>query len=171
MAARNVTSRPELTQARLKELLHYDPETGIFTWRVIKSNKISSDLIAGTAHSQGYISIGIDRKHYLAHRLAFLYMQGSWPINDVDHKNGKRNENVWKNLRQSTRTLNLENQRAAHKNNIYSGLLGAYKCRNRWQAKIQTKGQCIFIGAFATAMEAHLAYVDAKRKLHEGCTI
>lgn len=82
-------SPQNLTQSRLKELLHYDPETGVFTRRTTRGG-CASGTIAGTPHVAGYRSLYVDRAHYLAHRLSFLYMTGAFPKGDVDHINGVR---------------------------------------------------------------------------------
>ena len=73
-----------LTQERLKEVLHYDPETGIFMWLVAPNGRIRVGMEAGSSHD-GYIGIKVDRILYKAHRLAWFYMTGEWPANDVDH--------------------------------------------------------------------------------------
>ncbi len=92
-----------LTQAELKAVLHYDPETGIFTR--YGHNK------CGSKTYQGYIGIGIKRKTYYAHRLAWLYMTGVWPSKEIDHKNRIRDDNRWVNLREATRSMQSRNRR------------------------------------------------------------
>jgi hypothetical protein len=105
------SSGAPLTQERLKEILHYDPETGMWTW--IKERKYMNILvgsIAGTVKSNGYLYIGIDRKQYRASRLAFLYMTGKLPPDEVDHKNRVRLYNRWSNLRLVTHSENQQNK-------------------------------------------------------------
>ena len=97
-----------ITQARLKELLTYDPETGYFT-RNVNVKGANAGERAGTITAKGYIAIGIDRKHYLAHRLAFLYMTGEWPKELVDHKDTIKINNKWENLREATNSQNKRN--------------------------------------------------------------
>lgn len=99
----------KLTQKRLKKLLYYNPDTGIFTWK-INSRRSLKDAPAGNLHPSGYIRIGIDSKEYRAHRLAFLYMEGYIPENDVDHINRVRDDNRWKNLRELVDSAILEIQ-------------------------------------------------------------
>lgn len=157
-----------ITQDRLKELLHYDPETGLFTHTKSRGRKQAGG-IAGTK-SGGYIQVGLDYAQYRAHRLAWLYMTGKFPEYDVDHINGKRDDNRWCNLREATRTENMQNLREATSASG-SGLLGAFSGRNRWRSQIRVGGKQLNLGTFDTAEEAHAAYVEAKRIHHPGCTI
>ena len=106
----------ELAQTRLRELLHYEPTTGIFTRRVTTSSNAKAGDAAGCLKSDGYIYICVDRKQYLAHRLAYLYMVGDWPPNMIDHRDNCKHNNVWTNLRPATSSENLLNS-SAQKNN------------------------------------------------------
>ena len=94
-----------ITQARLKEVLRYDPNTGDFTWLVRVGGMVSVGGKAGTGQ-KGYVRIGIAGKGYQAHRLAFLYMTGKWPTKEVDHANGNRSDNRWQNLREASHSEN-----------------------------------------------------------------
>jgi len=164
-----------LTQERLKELLSYDPDTGIFVWRVRKAN-IRAGTIAGT-YFIGYISIGIDKKRFLAHRLAFLYMNGSFPEKGfvVDHYDGNGSNNKFSNLRIVTYQINNQNKKSANKTkNRTSQFLGvAWHSRNKkWQAHITDKhGKIHYLGIFKEEEDARQAYIKAKRILHEGNTL
>lgn len=162
-----------LTAALLRELLHYDPETGVFTRKVRTSNRIAVGDVAGTLRPDGYTKISVLNKSYLAHRLAWLYVHGEWPKDQVDHRNGIRTDNRIANLRDLSGTLNQQNQRAAHSRNKSSGLLGASwdKRKGKWVAQISSTRTSRHIGYFETAKEAAAAYLEAKRRLHEGCTI
>ena len=93
-----------LTQSALKDILHYDPTTGIFT-------RYGNYTKCGSKSYQGYILIGIGSKMYYAHRLAWLYMTGEWPSNEIDHKNRIRDDNRWKNLREADRSLQNRNRK------------------------------------------------------------
>ena len=98
-----------LTQERLKQLLNYDPETGIFTRIIsVSSNALKGD-IAGWINGHGYRQLSIDYKKYDCHRLAFLYMLGKLPNEEVDHINHIRSDNRWINLREVTRHENKKN--------------------------------------------------------------
>lgn len=159
-----------LTQERLKELLHYDPETGLFK-NIAPRKKVKPNSIAGHLDpSIGYVGITIDKRKYYAHRLAFLYMTGSFPKNIVDHVDGDGANNKWKNLRDVSRTINQQNIKRASKISS-TGLLGAYKKRNKFCSAIKVNKIIVRLGSFDTALESHIAYVNAKRKYHEGCTI
>lgn len=145
--------KPELTRARLKELLHYDPETGHFMRRVTVSNAVAGSR-AGAIGNRGYVRIRIDDKEHLAHRLAFLYMTGEWPPKDVDHINRDRADNRWENLRHATRQENLRNV-GLHRSNT-SGHRGVTwnKRRGKWQAFGKRGGRYIFLGCFDVLEEA-----------------
>ena len=108
--------KEELTQARLKELLYYDQKTGIFTWKESR-RCVKKDDVSGTLDSKGYVIIMVDRIRYKAHRLAWFYIYGVWPKNDIDHINTIRHHNFIVNLREATRGENLQNQTKAHKDN------------------------------------------------------
>ena len=102
-----------ITQARLKELLRYDPETGVFTWRATgKGRRLNRQ--AGTVQATGYLTITIDWRIHLAHRLAFLYVVGDWPPNEIDHIDGDQSNNRWCNLRPATRSQNMANSISGH---------------------------------------------------------
>lgn len=160
-----------LTADRLRALLNYDRDTGIFTWTTEARSVSQHGEVAGCIDNQR-VQIRIDGRSYLAHRLAVLHVTGAWPRAYVDHKNGESNDNKWANLRDVTPRVNAENQRRAHKGSS-SGLLGVYwrKDRKKWQATITVDRTPIHLGLFAVESEAGAAYLEAKRRLHEGCTI
>jgi HNH endonuclease len=91
-----------ITRTRLKEFLHYDPETGVFTWLVKPCRNILAGSIAGNVMNEGYVMVKIDRKNYKAHRLAWLYVHGTFPPDQLDHINRGRADNRLCNLRLST---------------------------------------------------------------------
>jgi hypothetical protein len=155
---------------RVKELLSYNPETGIFTWRVARNNKTPAGAVAGTASTFWHRQLRVDFKSILAHRAAWAVTYGEWPIADIDHINGDPSDNRIVNLRMVTRGHNLQNQRKAHADSK-SGLLGVKQVGNKWDAKIMAAGVLHRLGIFLTPEEASAAYLEAKRKLHPGCTI
>jgi len=164
----------KLTQSRLKELLHYDPQTGQFTWIKNHGKSIRAGTPADNRHpTHGYIRVRVDDVLYAAHRLAWFYMKGEWPRGEIDHRNGIRDDNRWKNLRDGSHGQNQQNRRRTNKNNLSGGLLGVTRPKNciRFQAKIVVDGKERYIGSFPTPEEAHAAYLKAKRELHPGCTI
>lgn len=157
-----------LTQERLKELLDYDPETGIFTRKTRAAKRVQIGDIAGSMHSKGYWVVKIDNRSHKAHRLAWLYVYGVWPTADLDHVNGIRNDNRICNLREAPNGMNAQNMRHAASNNKSSGLIGAswHKQTKKWNAQITHGNRRIHLGLFDSAEEAHAAYVRAKVELH-----
>jgi hypothetical protein len=147
-----------LSAARLRELLHYDPTTGVFTRR---SNGRGAGYRAKTS-----VEIRVDHQLHRAHRLAWLYMTGAWPQNHIDHIDGDQFNNRFANLRDVTRTVNMQNRRRAQSNNRL-GLQGVSAWGSRFKARLDGSK----LGAFDTPEEAHAAYLDAKRRKHEGCTL
>lgn len=154
-----------LTQECLKSKLHYDPDTGLFTWIVRKAG-IRFGSIAGTPHSEGYVQINVDCHIYLAHRLAWLYMTGEWPKIEVDHEDTNRSNNRWANLRPANSNQNKHN-RAKSKNNK-SGIKGVSwsKSNKKWQAQIMIKYEAIHLGFYNDISEAAKAYAEASVRHH-----
>lgn len=91
-----------ITQNTLKELFDYNPDTGLFTWKVAKARRIKAGDVAGNLNNTGYIHIRVDGKNYQAHRLAWLYTHGKFPDNCIDHINGIKDDNRISNLRDVT---------------------------------------------------------------------
>lgn len=158
-----------LTQARLKELFHYDPETGVFTHRARPDNPQHTGKfagkVAGARHAQGYVSISVDNKRYLAHRLAWLYVYGEWPERDVDHKDTNKQNNRIDNLRLATMQENQFNRKLS-KNNT-SGIKGVTwdRHRNKWVAQVMHNRKHIGIGRFDTIEQAAAAVRQKRREL------
>jgi HNH endonuclease/AP2 domain len=158
-----------LTQERLKELLHYNSETGIFTWKIRDDmrkewNTRYAGKIAGCKNVDGYVIISIDKKIYYAQILAILYVSGEWPKNGVDHKNENSDDNRGLNLREANKSQNAAN-RGKPRNNTsgYKGV-GWHKVARKWYATITIDGKQIHLGLFHTAEEAHAAYCKAAKK-------
>lgn len=152
-------------------MLSYDPNTGEFRW--LKAPGQRSDLIgsvAGGLGLDGYKKIRVDSTLYQAHRLAWLHHYGVHPNDDIDHINGVKTDNRIENLRDVPHAVNMQNIRRAHRDSS-TGLLGVKVVGGRHFAAIKLDGKAISLGGYDTAGEAHAAYVDAKRRLHEGCTL
>jgi hypothetical protein len=155
------------TQERLKELLHYDPDTGLFTWIKSTNTSIKINSVAGGKTSRGYTQIRADKKLYLARRLAWLYVYGNFPESFLDHVNEKPSDNRISNLRLATHQENGHNKSTPNKNNT-SGFLGVIwqKPNKKWLAQIRINGKRKHLGLFNTPEEASEAYKAAKRNLH-----
>ena len=151
--------------ARLRELLDYNPKTGIFTRKVKVSQNTKVGCIAGTKN-EGYVAIRIDGVRYQAHRLAVAYVEGVFPLGQIDHKNGDQFDNSYSNLRHATHAENQQN-RIVGVNNT-SGYLGVTLIAkgNRWRASIRINKAPVHLGYFGTPEEAHAAYRAAKAQLH-----
>ena len=160
MSAPNPAGRKSLTPERLRELLHYDPETGRFIWRIPRQGTSGVGSIAGRINpGNGYIDICIDYRRYLGHRLAWIYMTGEWPKNDVDHRDRVRVNNVWSNLREATRAQNLAN--ASKPKDGATPFKGIQKNGKGWQAVIMVRGVRKCLGTYATPEKAADAYRHA----------
>lgn len=136
-----------LTAEKLRELIHYDPETGAFAWR--KSHRgVRPGKCGRISKRSGYRDICIDYTLYRSHRLAFLYMTGKWPTKDIDHKNRIRSDNRWSNLREATSTQNSAN--VSVKTTNTTGFIGVVwdKARNKWRAQIRIDGRKTNLGRF-----------------------
>jgi hypothetical protein len=166
-------AKADLTAQRLRELLDYDPESGRFVWRVYRGRTAKPGTVAGNHHPEGYKIIMICGHSYGAHRLAWLHAHGVMPSGQIDHINGVRNDNRLSNLRDVTRAVNKQNIKGARKDSKASGLVGAYwhNVSKKWFSNIGVNGKRLHLGMFATAEEAHASYIEAKRRLHPGCTI
>jgi hypothetical protein len=153
-----------LTQQRLRELLMYDPETGIFTWRVRRGGTANAGTVAGSTDTTGHLQIKIDGKLYLAHRLVWLYVHGYWPSLEIDHRDGEKQNNRLKNLRLATSADNSRNTPA--KNTNTSGIKGVSWFKGRWVAQINVSGKKFYLGRFVEKESAGLAYAEAAHRYH-----
>ncbi|MEW9838670.1 HNH endonuclease signature motif containing protein, partial [Mesorhizobium marinum] len=136
-------SKPLLTYDRAHEVLIYDPETGALNWRIARPGAPKGALV-GTRSSHGYTQVEVDYRLYKAHRVIWLMQTGKWPTHQVDHINGMRADNRWKNLREATPLQNARNRRPSKTNNI-SGRVGVSfdKAREKWTACIVIGGRTI----------------------------
>lgn len=136
-----------LTQEELKKQLSYDPVTGEFT-------RFSTGKKTGSPNKRGYLYIQLNGKHYRAHRLAWLYIYGEWPKDQIDHINHVIDDNRIENLRAVSRIENQRN-RKRNKNNT-SGYHGVHWCAaaNKWAARIKTNGKVRHLGVFENKDDA-----------------
>jgi len=143
----------ELTQERLRYLLHYDPETGVFRWRVSPCWHVPVGHVCGPGRS-GYVVVMIKGSNYNASNLAWLYMTGEWPQEGIDHKDGNPLNDRWENLRLANQSQNSANRRIASNNT--SGFKGVSwsKTNQKWFAYVYVNGQRIGCGHFDDPEEA-----------------
>jgi len=155
-----------ITQNSLKEILSYDPETGIFTNKNTRG-RAKENAIAGCINKKTrYVVLRINYSLYQAHRVAWFYMTGNWPIKQIDHINHNRSDNRWVNLREATNQQNNWNLPAKKTNK--SGYRGVHwdNDRRKWRSRIVIDGKCVHIGMFECPKEAHLAYMKVAKKLY-----
>lgn len=169
-----------LTVEELSRVLTYDPQSGELTWLVSvggrgrqgHSGKFPAGTVAGSSTRGSYCRIRLNGRIYYGHRIAWALTYGSWPTKNIDHIDGNPTNNKLANLREVSQQQNIQNQRRALPNNT-SGLLGVgwHNQAGKWRARITVGQKSHHLGLFDTPDTAHEAYLEAKRKLHEGCTI
>ena len=149
-----------LTAETVRKLLDYDPETGVFRWRVDASSRARKGMVAGWVKG-GYVMIKISGETYRAHRLAWLHVHSCWPPEHIDHANGNRADNRLANIRAATNSQNSANKSVQRNNDL--GLKGVSFCKrsNRYRATISVKGRKSHLGYFKTPDEAHSSYCVA----------
>jgi hypothetical protein len=152
-----------ITAERLRELRDYNPQTGQFFYKV-KSGCNRAGALCGSHHAQGYVQMNIERRTYLAHRLAWLYVTGNWPAKDVDHIDCDKKNNCLANLRDVSEVVNGHNRKGPNKNNRSSGLIGVKRNKDRWAAGITINRKPSHLGTYDTPEQAHAAYLQAKTK-------
>lgn len=148
----------------LKEILDYNPDTGIFTWK--KSKIMSTNAVAGYINHQKYVVISISGKKHQAHRLAWLYVYGKFPNMFIDHINGDRADNRIDNLRDVSNRVNGCN-RKIHREGKLPGCT-FLKSSNKWQAQIKQNNVYKYLGCFDSQMEAHQVYMEERKALVGG---
>ena len=160
-------TKPMLTQEELKELLNYNPETGIFT-RAINSgrnDRWKKGSVAGYLDdSNGYIKVSLLGKRYYAHRLAWLYVHGEFPVNKIDHENHDRTDNRIINIRLASDSQNAMN--CSKQVNNTSGTTGVVWDKDllKWAARIMVNRKCLYLGVFVDIELAKNARKQAEVK-------
>jgi len=150
-----------LTLKRLREVLNYDPETGIFT----RNMKSGVKKVAGSKCNE-YLRICIDKKEFYQHRLAWFYFYGEWPVNFIDHINNIKTDNRIKNLRDITDQQNKQNRGKAKRNTTgYKGVVYS-KRDNVFYGRIRHNGKMVHLGSFKKPKDAYSAYCQAAAKYH-----
>lgn len=152
-----------ITQSELKSILHYSLETGVFTWKTPRSNNsIKINYKVGTLQN-GYLHIHLNYKRYLAHRLAWLYVYGTWPNGMLDHINGNKEDNRIINLRESCNRKNQQNQYKHREGHLVGTTF--HKKAKKWRARIRVNKQLISLGLYNTQLEAHKAYLNKLKEV------
>lgn len=153
----------ELTLERLKEVLNYDPTTGLFIWKIGTARGRPGAQAGVIFGPHGYRYISVDGRKYLAHRLAWFYTYGAWPQQFLDHINRQADDNRIANLREASAAQNAHN---AERRVGTSGFKGVRKRGNRYVATVTANNLRITVGRFDTAEEAYNAYLEAAKKYH-----
>lgn len=164
-----MSNKSKITQKELKKILKYNPETGIFKWKISRQGT-KKNKIAGYININGYRCIMINGKFYNASRLAFLYMEGYLPEYIIDHKDGVRDNNKWGNLRHVSHICNLRNMKIPCDNN--SGIVGVCwsKHAKKWRAQIGIFKKSKNLGYFVNFIDAVKARWEAEKKYGwQGC--
>lgn len=165
--------------ARLCELFTYDSESGKLIRRITTSSRAVAGSTPGWIEVRGghrRLRIEVDGRSFLAHRIVWAIVTGAWPKDDIDHRDGDGLNNRFANLRSATKAINAQNRQRSVRRTVSPGLpLGVDSAPNagkkRFRAVITANGKKHYLGAHETAEAAHKAYLEAKRRLHEGCTI
>ena len=156
-----------LTATRLRQVLHYEPGAGVFTWLLRDNARFDKVLVgtqAGSVSKKGYRQIKIDGVLHRSGRLAWLYMTGVWPVAQVDHSNLLRDDDRWDNLRDATQPQQSANQgRRADNTSGFKGVSWAI-ATSRWKAQVSINGKRVYLGCFDTPEMAYAAYCAAVAK-------
>jgi len=158
-----------LTATTIRDLITYDPDTGIATWKVSISNRKPVGAVVGdetkeTARGGSRRRVGIFGHRYLFHRVIWLYMTGEWPgEHEIDHINNDSTDNRWTNLRLASPHQNQGNKRRSKHNTSGHKGVSLHKS-GKWRARISTRSGEIGLGLFDTAEEAAEAYAAGARR-------
>ena len=163
MSECSVPQRPELTAEYLRSVLHYDQETGIFTWKVRTANRVKTGEVTGSPDGGGYLRIQLQSRLYKAHRLAWLYTYGEWPSLDIDHINRNKADNRISNLREVSHKQNHQNRSKPSNNTSGHPGVSWLKQSSKWRAKITHNHKLIHLGCFTTLEEAVSARKAAEK--------
>ena len=153
-----------MATSHLHEMLKYDSTAGALTWKK-QSGRAPAGAPAGSKTSNGYLSVTVLGKRYLAHRLAWELSYGTPAPALIDHVNGDKLDNKISNLRELGKSGNAQNQKKAMANNAL-GVLGVCKHKGKFQASIEVDGKSKYLGLFTTVEKASAAYQAAKLSLH-----
>ena len=154
------------TAQQIADVLVYDPQTGVFTWRVDRSYKVKAGDVAGKINSSGHRQIRVRGSLYLAHQLVWVLMTGSWPVHRIDHVDNDHDHNAWHNLREATHSQNMWNRKTnANSSTGFKGVT-LNKPSGKYIARVSRNGKRFSLGYFATAEEAYAARTNALTQFH-----
>lgn len=153
-----------ISHNRLLEIMRYSKRTGLFTSLVNRPGHLRVGDIVGSINVRGYVRTMIDGQHYYMHRLAWFYVTGTWPKDEIDHKNGCYWDNRWRNLREANSVTNGRNRKIGCNNT--SGVIGVYwfEKHQKWAANIKLQDRRVALGTFDSYEEAVAARVAAEKK-------
>ena len=155
-----------ITHKRLLELVEYNPDSGDILSRIDRGSRCKKGKVLGTKNATGHIVLQLDKRMYLAHRLAWFYCFKEWPIGIIDHIDRDPSNNRLDNLREATKATNNYNSKLYNTNT--TGIKGAFfDCRrNKYYSQIVFNGKKTWLGYFNTSEEAGSAYAVAAKNLH-----
>lgn len=154
-----------LTQEDIKKIAHYDPETGIFTALGKRRGKKTKNWpTLGSTNGLGYLQMKVGVEAFKLHRLAWLYMTGSFPAKALDHADTDRKNNKWANLREATQDENLHNTKNYKTNTTGAKGVSWKKDRKKYSARINVANKSVFLGYFSSVAAAHAAYAEEARR-------
>jgi hypothetical protein len=153
MASINKHAENYLNQTGIKFVWNYNPDTGILMWNIDPGGAVLPGDVAGTKHHTGYLITHYNGYNYMVHRIAWIYIHGTWPQQDIDHINGDRSDNRIKNLRDVTRSENCRNRKAE---SSISGVTGVHYDPQKvcWRARIYHNNKLLSLGSFTYKEEA-----------------
>lgn len=160
-----------LTLARLKTLISYDPETGVFTRVGFRKGRGRAGSKAGTFDDDGYVIVCVDYKSYRANRLAWFYLFGVWPDGSIDHINGDRSDDRWCNLREISNQENSQNRHGPNAGRVRQLPIGVYSSGSGFKSRIRVGGVNHHLGRFDTPELASAAYLSCRRLFMAGNTL
>lgn len=156
--------KKQLTQSRLRELFSYSPEDGLFRRLVSTNNRVKVGDVAGNVRSDGYVKVRVDFDMHYAHRLAWLYMTGEFPIQKIDHISGDKSDNRFANLRDVSAFTNNQNIQPRTNRSREPGV-HSVNGKSPYTL-IKSNGVLIRLGSYPSKLAASAAYLTAKLIVH-----
>ncbi len=164
--------RKKITKEVIFEYFEYDRSAGLLLCKKKSGPRSKIGMPVGSVEPNGYLCTQLLKCNLKVHRVIWFIEHGCWPQEEIDHIDGNKLNNVISNLRDVPKIINSQNKRKVNANNT-SGLLGVswHKASKKWSANIGSKGVSFHLGLFDTKEQAHAAYIESKRQLHEGNTL